>query len=311
MQPIEKSVRLASIEKKWRTPIRNLFYHWHWDDNLKHGEIGERVGLPRGTVTRWFRELHIPSQSCTRFTNLNLLNTGPRKGPRAKPKIKREFPRKVNQSFFETWSEEMAYTLGFFLADGAMTINPRGSKYIDFTSTDGDIIEKIRGALESNHKINALRPKGENRKIRYHLQLGSKKMFADLERFGITVRKSKKEKMPKVPEKYLMHFVRGFFDGDGHTCSFQYFKTGRKNISNGFQCGFTSGAKGILVALHKRLKGAGVVRGGSFEVRDSGAHLRYSVNDSLSFYHYIYDSMKSDLFLVRKKEKFEKFFVGR
>jgi hypothetical protein len=205
----------------------------------------------------------------------------------------------------------MAYVLGFFLADGSLTINPRGSKYLDFTSTDQDIMEKIRAVLGSNHKIGAMKPKGKMRKIRYHLQIGSKKMFADLMRLGITVRKSKKEKMPPVPNKLFAHFIRGFFDGDGHACGFTYIKTDRTYVSRGFQCGFTSGAKGILVAIHKRLRSAKVVNGGSFEVRDSGAHLRYSVNDSIALYHFMYDPMKSVLYLPRKKEKFEKFFVGR
>lgn len=311
MQPIIQSPRLKVIEQKWQTPIRELFYGWHWVENLKHKEIGERTGLPRVTVTRWFKELGIPSQSCTRFTNLNLWSFRPDERPKAKPKIKKEFPWKVNQSFFQNWSEEMAYELGFFVADGAMIINPRGSRYIDFTSTDQYIIEEIRQSLGSNHKIGALQPKGKMRKTRYHLQIGSKKMFGDLMQHGLTVRKSKKERMPQVPGAHLQHFVRGFFDGDGHACSFQYIKTGRTRPSKGFQCGFTSGAKGILVAIHKRLCKAGVVGGGSFEVTHNAAHLRYSVNDSLALYHYMYDTMKSKLFLPRKRQKFENFFMGR
>ncbi len=43
---------------------------------------------------------------------------------------------------------KMAYVLGFFVADGNLTINPRGSRYIEFSSCDKEIIEKRK---YSNH----------------------------------------------------------------------------------------------------------------------------------------------------------------
>ena len=59
----------------------------------------------------------------------------------------------VNEDFFKVWSPEMAYVLGFFCADGAMTINPRGSKYIDFCITDGDLLLKIKRCFRSEQSI--------------------------------------------------------------------------------------------------------------------------------------------------------------
>lgn len=309
MQQIVHSPRLTAIEEKWRTPVHQLFYHWHWDENLKHSEIGKKVGLPRGTVTRWFHKLHIPSQSCTRFTNLNLLNTGPRKGPRAKPKVKREFPWKVNQSFFETWSEEMAYVLGFFVADGNLTVNPRGSKYIEFTSCDRAIIEKIRDALGSNHSI-GVKPHERDRTRRakdcYRLQIGSKKLFKNLSAFGMIVRKSLIVQLPAVPHKFFCHFLRGYFDGCGHVVIYEYFRKGRRKKNRVLASGFTSGGKKILEQIFLVLKKYRVVAGGSISEGD-GFNLRFSIHDSRRLYTYMYSSMKSELFLPRKKVVFEKF----
>ena len=53
------------------------------------------------------------------------------------------FKRK-NEDFFKKWTPEMAYVLGFFTADGNMIKNKRGSHFIEFYSTDRDIIEKIK-----------------------------------------------------------------------------------------------------------------------------------------------------------------------
>lgn len=61
--------------------------------------------------------------------------------------------KKVNTRFFKKWSDDMAYVLGFFAADGGITINNRGGYYIDIHICDGNLLYKIRKVLESDHKI--------------------------------------------------------------------------------------------------------------------------------------------------------------
>jgi len=51
----------------------------------------------------------------------------------------------------------MAYVLGYFAADGSMLKNGRGGHYIEFTTTDRIIFQKIRPTLGSNHKISIRR----------------------------------------------------------------------------------------------------------------------------------------------------------
>ncbi|MBI4240029.1 hypothetical protein HY620_03505 [Candidatus Uhrbacteria bacterium] len=96
MQKIQESIRLKELEQNWKQSIPELLHAWHWNENLKHSEIGKRLGLPRSTVTRWFHQFGIRSQSCARFTNFNLWSFRPDERPKAKPKIKREFPWKYN-----------------------------------------------------------------------------------------------------------------------------------------------------------------------------------------------------------------------
>lgn len=214
--------------------------------------------------------------------------------------------RKKNENFFKKWSDEMAYVLGFFAADGCMMRNKRGAHYIEFHITDGDLLAKIRNALESNNTI-ASRKKIENQKQRYRLQIGSKKIFGDLKHLGFTERKSGKMIMPKVPEKYFSHFVRGYFDGDGNVYTNEYKRKGRLKKSITLLTGFTCGSRDFLESMRLILfKNAGLV-GGSLYKKRSYFCLYYSVNDSCKLYKFMYNT-ESDLFLDRKKRIFEGYF---
>ena len=73
MYKLESSSRIQSIESKFGDSIKKILYNLHWQDNLKHSEIGKKINVPRSTVTKWFHRLNVPTQSCTRFTNLNLI----------------------------------------------------------------------------------------------------------------------------------------------------------------------------------------------------------------------------------------------
>jgi len=305
MHKIAESQRIACIEKRWNMPIPELFHKWHWEKNLKHSEIGEKVKVPRPTVTRWFKKFNIPTQSCTRFTNLNLLNTGPRKTPPAKPKIRKPFPWKWDTKFFEKWSPEMAYILGFLIADGYVFTNPRGSQYFGLMLTDKEIMKEIRKALRSNHKISTYKAKKKYWKDRYALQIGSKEAVARLKDFGIIQNKSLIIKYPKnIPEEFLGHFVRGYFDGDGGVYFRKHFVKARKKMKWVFQTSFTSGSRSFLVGLHKALRP--YVKGGTIREKQRGHELTFSHRDGLALYRLMYNNISNRLFLERKYKIFQK-----
>ena len=204
----------------------------------------------------------------------------------------------------------MAYVLGFFTADGSMIKNKRGAHFIEFQITDKDLLEKIRELLDSNHKIHAC--KRNNRwKTRYRLQIGSKIIYTDLLKLGLTPNKSKTMKLPVVPEKYFPHFLRGYFDGDGNVTICTYKQKARNNkLITTLQSGFTSGSKNFLANLQNKLLKTGVVKGGTFYYSNNGWRLYFSINDSKQLYGYMYKglSRNNNLFLKRKKIIFEKYF---
>lgn len=195
----------------------------------------------------------------------------------------------------------MAYVLGFFTADGNMLKNKRGAHFIEFQITDKDLLEKIRKLLNSNHKITS-RKRNRNHKTSYRLQIGSKIIFNDLLRIGLTPNKSKTIKLPNIPAKYFPHFVRGYFDGDG-CVTFGFFKKqDRKNKSPVLLTRFTSGSKSILEALKKKLTNL-IKTGGSLNYSKNNAWvLSYSTNDSKKLFQYMYlnNMIKNLIYLKRK-----------
>lgn len=123
--------------------------------------------------------------------------------------------KRVNKDFFKKWSNEMAYVLGFFAADGNMIVNKRGGQFWSIEIIDKDLLEKIRLIIKSGHKI-SVRVSKNSFQNQYRLQIGSIEMCNDLRKLGFTERKTKNLSLPNIPKKYIGDFIRGYFDGDGN-----------------------------------------------------------------------------------------------
>ncbi len=118
----------------------------------------------------------------------------------------------VNSHFFKKWSIEMAYVLGFIGADGNICHSGRAHT-LHIACDDKDVIEKIRGVLDYKGPIHLkYRPNG---KISYSLRICDPIIFNDLNKLGVTERKSLTFTPPKIPAEFIRHFIRGYFDGDG------------------------------------------------------------------------------------------------
>lgn len=213
--------------------------------------------------------------------------------------------RTKNEHFFKKWTPEMAYVLGFFTADGSMIKNKRGAHFIEFQITDKRLLYQIRELLESNHKITK-RNRNVKWKKSYRLQIGSKVMFNDLIALGLMPAKSKIINFPTVPNKYLPHFIRGYFDGDGNILAGYFKKSDRKNKSFVLSVRFTSGSRKILISLMKRLH-AIIDTKGSLFFAGRAWRLSYSINDSKKLFHFIYNNNKTEnlIFLERKYKIFQ------
>lgn len=171
---------------------------------MKHGksqaEIGEKFGISAQRVSDCFKYFEIPY-------------------------VKRSFY--VNDEFFDKIdSEEKAYILGFLVADGCVKEEVRKTKSswrIAFCNSidDAEAIDLIHARICPEAKI--VIPKNlynRRKKPQYILQWTSEHMAKTLNSYNITPRKTY-DKNFKLPDDLLTdelwwHFIRGFFDGDGH-----------------------------------------------------------------------------------------------
>ena len=112
----------------------------------------------------------------------------------------------LNFDFFKKWSEEMAYVLGYWFADGTMDKN---LKYISFSSKDKEQLEQIKKVIEGNM------PLYFDKRGSYQLKISSVNVVNDIRALGGIPNKSFTNIFPCVPENYINAFIRGYFDGDG------------------------------------------------------------------------------------------------
>ncbi|PIP23502.1 MAG: hypothetical protein COX90_02920 [Candidatus Nealsonbacteria bacterium CG_4_10_14_0_2_um_filter_38_17] len=209
-----------------------------------------------------------------------------------------------NEDFFKKWSSEMAYVLGFILADGSLIISRRGAKYVEIETVDGDLLNLIKEKLNSDLKISE-RQRNKKWKKAYRLQIGSKEIFNDLLKLGIKPRKTGSETMPKVPMDYLRDFIRGYFDGDG-SIWMGYAHKNRLYPTLALSLVFTSASDRLLGQIKRILENRLEIKG-SQRYYGNAFRLCYSTFAAINLYNFLYGNGSSNLFLQRKKKKFEEY----
>ena len=205
-------------------------------------------------------------------------------------KIQSQNARKwhINENYFKTWSSNMAYILGLWFADGCIY----NKKMFDITlhAKDKYILKRIAEELKYEGSLYDYVDRQAAR-----LNFSCVVIYKDIVALGGTENKSLTIDFPKIPKEYLSDFIRGYFDGDG---SVMYLKGNRLNSA------ITCGSKKFLDTLHGILMTEAGINGGSYD--SSSMSLRFGKRDTLKLGNYIYKN-NPELFLLRKKEKFDTF----
>lgn len=189
----------------------------------------------------------------------------------------------LNEDYFKVWSNNMAYILGFFVADGVITT---GTQTVSISQKEKEILEDIKKEISSNHPIYI------NNTGVYVLNLNSKIMKNDLiDLHGITPCKSCNVQFPYIPEEYLNHFIRGYFDGDGHVNPHKYFVS------------FVSGSYYFLYSLNQ------ILNSQNFKPKFINREKQYRIylsgkKEVQHFAEWLYKD--KEIFLKRKFETFQK-----
>lgn len=130
-----------------------------------------------------------------------------------------------NHNYLKTWSNNMAYFLGFFCADGHLDIK-RNIIYFQLHKKDDYILQNFYNFFEYDGPLH-YRKNSNN----VQFNIISKEIAQDMINFGLTNHKSQELKwIEQIPEQYISHFVRGYFDGDGHVGLAQGSNPNKKKI---------------------------------------------------------------------------------
>jgi hypothetical protein len=188
-----------------------------------------------------------------------------KKRARKRVEVKKIKTKRINECFFETWTDEMAYVLGFWCADGYID---KAMKNAVAYNKSKELLEMIRSTMGSSYAIGLYRPTGI-----YHFSISNRKVIGDLVSLGVVPAKSNIIKCPDVPDFAFRHFLRGYFDGNG--------TIGAKDRGDYPQLtvAISSGSPDFLTELAERIKALVGISGNAREFNNCKAGV-------LSFYGY-------------------------
>jgi hypothetical protein len=111
-------------------------------------------------------------------------------------------------------TEEKAYWLGFIAADGYISPVKDGKNalVVVLAPEDRDHLYRLRNSLQSTHPVKEY---NYSYKQLVKLFIRSEQITCDLARYSIVPAKTFTHVWPNLPDDLLIHFVRGYVDGDG------------------------------------------------------------------------------------------------
>lgn len=184
------------------------------------GQIAKKFGFTRHAISRFLRK-----------NNILIIKRTSRK-------------YNINENYFyEIDTEDKAYFLGLMYADGNVAQNGDMCK-ISLQEQDINILEKFKFYINSNQSLYFEKPINDNWSNTYRLCIYNKNFKQGLIKNGCIPKKSLVLKFPvesQVPPHLLRHFVRGYFDGDGHITKYgassvvsskDFIKALQLNLSN-------------------------------------------------------------------------------
>lgn len=215
-------------------------------------------------------------------------------------------PYYYNHDFFENIdTEEKAYWLGFFYADGCVSVNERtnsGECCIKLYKGDYKHLQKFNKSLNGNipvlfdTRICSFNNKPqESCSIRCY----SIKMANDLISHGCIPNKTFYITVPNIDKSLINHFIRGFFDGDGCICT-----ASKKRKTLGIN--FCSASEAFLSELREHLYTVGI---NSYIVDEKGSTYRLyikGIKNVDNMWNYMFDN--ATIYLDRKYIKKENLY---
>ncbi len=149
----------------------------------------------------------------------------------------------VNETFFDIWSDDLAWVLGLIWTDGHLTGNT-----VSITSKDKILLEKVN-SITGNERPLRIRVTGRA----WDLSICNRQVVKRLREIGLisgVEGKTRNIEFPNMPFVFKSSFVRGLIDGDG--CITR--RVQGKNVKGLFVyiCGASNIFKGLVSWLREQ-----------------------------------------------------------
>lgn len=191
-------------------------------------------------------------------------------------------------------NEKSVYWLGFLCADGYISIK-EGRVVLSLEQTDREHLQKFANIFKKELKL-SIAKKNEKESYMYRCSIRSRYMVNNLaEVKGLDNHKTftlSEKIFEHIPKQLQHHFIRGYFDGDGHI--------GKFGENNNFNIIST---KSFLIRVQKILiENCGLYET-RLEIRENCFRINYcNVPSILSIRDWLYKD--ATIYLERKKERF-------
>ena len=140
----------------------------------------------------------------------------------------------VNDAYFENIdTEHKAYWLGFIYADGFINTT-EDVVGISLNKEDEEHLEKFKKDIEFEGNIHHYKGKGFTNTDYVRIIIRSKIMKQHLIKLGVYENKTNILSFPtinQIPRELMIHFIRGYIDGDGCITYGHTQKNGKRNYS--------------------------------------------------------------------------------
>ncbi len=209
----------------------------------------------------------------------------------------------TDENFFNKWSHELAYFLGWMASDGNIS---EETNTFRITSTDIEHLENLF-SLFSYGWTTTIREWDKDKYPDYKsagtISIARKDIMDRLIDYGIPPNKSLTIEMPYIPRQYMRDFVRGVFEGDG--CI-----TFKCNLSP--KIVFATGSEKFAYGLGEAIERQTGLKVHVYINKQCTWTLEYnSIASVKMLFKYMYEGVPSELILKRKYDAFIELFKKR
>jgi hypothetical protein len=186
---------------------KNILFEQYIKQKKSISDISTKFNRSRQTIYRLLKKYNIKirTKSEARLLALN------------SDKLTHLTKRSVNENFFDEYnfSPSMFWILGLLYADGNLE---KSRPVFSLSQRESSGLKKVLKLMNSNANIafkEAKRYKSSVSGKIYSFKIWNKKIYERLLQLGLRPDKSYTMSFPDIPIKFLNHFIRGCFDGDG------------------------------------------------------------------------------------------------